>query len=97
MTNVVPVNQARRHLGELIQKAHYAGMPFVLTHHDKPMVAMISTDQFVKFLEWLEEEDQGLADTIAIMNNPEIQKILEQGEKDIAGGNVLPLDESILD
>lgn len=95
MTNVVPVHQARRHLGELIQKAHYGGMPFVLTHHDKPMATLIGTKEFIEMMELIEKHDPGLADTLAILSNPETQSQLEQSRRDSAAGRTVPIDKLV--
>jgi PHD/YefM family antitoxin component YafN of YafNO toxin-antitoxin module len=97
MAVVVPVYQARRRLGELIEQAFYQGRPFILTRGKKPMAALIGTETFSRILELLERYDPGLADTLAIMTNPEIQAILEEGEQDIRAGRVLPFDESLLE
>ena len=97
MTTVVPVYQARRHLGELIEQAYYQGRPFILTRGKKPMAALIGTEVFSRVLQLVEKHDPGLADTLAIMTNPEIQAILEEGEKDIRVGRTLPFDERLLE
>ena len=97
MTTVVPVYQARRHLGELIEQAFYQGRPFILTRGKKPMAALIGTGVFSRALQLIEKYDPGLADTLAIMTNPEIQTILEEGEKDTSAGRTLPFDESLLE
>lgn len=96
MNSVLPVNQARRHLEELINEAHYQGKPFLLTK-GTAMATLVGTKIFIQMLGLVEKYDPGLADTLAIMSNPEIQAILEAGEKDIKEGNVLPFDKSLLD
>ena len=96
MNVVVPMHQARRHLGELITQAHYLGRPFVLTRGNKPMAALIGTQVLSEMLDLVEKHDPGLADTFAILSNPAVQAILEQGEKDIKAGKVLPFDKSLL-
>ncbi len=40
----------------------------------------------------IEKHDSGLADTLAIMSNPAVQKILTQSEKDIHNKKLIPLD-----
>lgn len=44
-------------------------------------------------LKIIEAHDPGLADTLAIMSNPEVQEIIEAGEKDHQAGNLIPLDD----
>lgn len=97
MTSVIPVHQARRRLGELLNQAFYQGVPFILTRGNKPMAALIGTHEFSQILDLIEKHDPALADTLAIMINPEIRAVLEQGEKDIRAGRVLPFDESLLE
>jgi prevent-host-death family protein len=96
MTTVVPINKARKHLGELIQEAHYKGKPFILTRNNKPMATILGTDEFSQMLEIIEKHDYALADTLAIMYSPEIREGLKQGDKDIADGKVLPFDKSLI-
>ena len=38
--------------------------------------------------------DQGLADTLAIMADPKLQKLLEESKKDIKRGRLIPLGEA---
>jgi prevent-host-death family protein len=97
MTTVIPINEARKHLGELVQEAHYRGKPFILTRNKKPMATIIGTEEFNQMLEVIEKKDYALADTLAIMFNPEVRGVLKQGEKDIADGKVLPFDEKLLE
>lgn len=97
MTTVIPVNTARRHLGEVIQEARYGGKPFVLTRNKKPMVTLIGVKEFARMLKVIEKHDRGLADTLAIMSNPEIQEVLEQGEKDIVKGRTRPIEDLLED
>jgi hypothetical protein len=63
-----------------------------------PFPQFYATCAFRKFnelLELLERYDPGLADTLAIMANPEIQAILEQDEEDIKTGRLIPFDETL--
>lgn len=61
------------------------------------MAALIGTNELARILDLIEKYDPGLADTLAIMSNPEIQALLEEGEKNIQEGKVLPFDKSLLD
>lgn len=96
MTNIIAVNQARRHLGELIEQAHYLGRPFVLTRAKKPLAAIIGSNELARILELVETYDPGLADTLAIITNPEVEALLAEGEKAIQKGDVSPFDETLL-
>ena len=98
MTNTtVPVQQARRHLGELIDEAHYLNKPFILTRANKPMAVLFGTQDLARILDLIETYDPGLAETMAIMSNPEIGEILAEGEKAIQKGDMVPFDQSLIE
>ena len=97
MHSIISVHEARNHLGELIQQAHYLGKPFVLTRGKKPMVAIIGTQEFGRILELIETYDPALADTLAIMTNPEVEDLLKQGEAAIRKGKMVPFDQNLID
>jgi prevent-host-death family protein len=96
MTNIIPINQARAHLGEILEEAYFLSKPFMITRGNKPMAALIGINELPKILELIEKHDPALADTLAIMSSPEIQELLEEGEKNIQEGKVLPFDKSLL-
>ena len=96
MNTIISVNQARDHLGELIQQAHYLGKPFVLTRGKKPMAAIIGTQEFGRILELIETYDPALSDTLALMTNPEMEEVLKQGDEAIRTGEMVPFDEQLL-
>lgn len=97
MNSIVSVHQARNHLGELIQQAHYLGKPFVLTRGKKPMAAIIGTQEFGRILELIETYDPGLADTLAVMANPELEELLRKGDEAIQKGQLVPFDALLVD
>lgn len=96
MNTVLSVHQARNHLGELIQQAHYLGKPFVLTRGKKPMAAIIGTQEFGRIMELIETYDPALADSLAIMTNPQIEEVLKAGDAAIQKGEMVPFDEQLL-
>jgi len=57
------------------------------------MGKIIATQEWKEIIETLEMHDQGLADTLAITANPELQTLLKEGEKDVKAGKLLPVDE----
>ena len=97
MHSIISVHEARNHLGELIQQAHYLGKPFVLTRGKKPMAAIIGTQEFSRILELIETYDPGLADTLAIMTHPEVEDLLTQGNQAIQKGELVPFDIQLID
>src|SRR5688572_22202869 len=96
MNTTISVNEARNHLGQLIQEAYYLGKPFVVTRGKKPMAVMVGTQEFGRILELIETYDPALADTLAIMTNPEVEELLKQGDTAIQKGEMVPFDEQIV-
>ena len=96
MNTIISVNQARDHLGQLIQEAHYLGTPFIVTRGKKPMAALIGTQEFARILELIELHDPALAETLAIMMNPEVEALLKQGDEAIQKGDMVRFDEQIV-
>ena len=96
MNTIVSVEQARNHLGELIQQAHYLGRPFVLTRGKKAMAALIGSQTFGRILALLETYDPALADTLALMTNPEVEALLKQGDQAIQKGDLAPFDQTLI-
>jgi prevent-host-death family protein len=97
MHTIISIHEARNHLSELIQQAHYLGKPFVLTRGKKPMVAIIGIQEFGRILELIELYDPALADTMALMANPDIENVLKQGEEAIQKGELVPFDTHLID
>ena len=96
MNTIISVNQARDHLGELIQQAHYLGKPFVLTRGKKPMAAIIGTQMFGRILDLIETYDPALADTLALLTNPEADELLKQGDEAIQKGEMVGFDHTLV-
>ncbi len=96
MNSIISIHEARTHLGELIQQAHYLGKPFVLTRGKKPMAAISGTHEFGRMLELIETYDPALADTLAIMTNPDMEALLKAGDKAIQTGALVPFDTQII-
>jgi mRNA-degrading endonuclease RelE of RelBE toxin-antitoxin system/PHD/YefM family antitoxin component YafN of YafNO toxin-antitoxin module len=97
MNFIVPAKLARKNLGELLDRAFYQGTPFLVTRGKRTVAAVVGAKEFQSYLKYVEEHDPGLADTLALLSNPEVQAILEQGEAAIKAGEVVPLEEVIND
>lgn len=93
MNFIVPAKQARKNLGELLDRAFYQGTPFLVTRGRKAVAAVVGAKEFQSYLKYLEEHDPGLADTLAIMSNPDVQAILDEGEAAVKRGEVTPLED----
>jgi prevent-host-death family protein len=92
MHTTLQISEARKQLGELVNEAYYTGKPVQLAKGSKPMAILIGTKEFGEMLKIIELHDPGLADTLALMSNPEAQAVIEEGEKDQQAGNLIPLD-----
>jgi prevent-host-death family protein len=97
MQTTVQISEARKQLGELVNEAYYAGKPFQLVKGSKPMAMLIGTKEFREMLKIIEAHDPGLADTLAIMANPEVQAILDEGEEDVKAGRTILLEDVLRD
>ena len=95
MTTAIQISAARKQLGELINEAYYTGKPVQLAKGNKPMAVLLGTKEFARMLEIIEAHDPGLADTLAIMSNPEMQELIAIGEEDVKNGNLVPLEDAL--
>jgi PHD/YefM family antitoxin component YafN of YafNO toxin-antitoxin module len=93
MGSILQLSEARKNLSELVNEAYYQGKLFGISKGKKPMGVFIGTKQWKEIIDTIEMHDQGLADTLAITADPELQNILKEGEKDIKTGRLIPLDE----
>ena len=80
-------------MSELVNEAYYGGKLFGISKGKKPMGVLIGAKEWKEIVEAIEMHDQGLADTLAITADPELQNHLREGEKDIKMGKLIPLDE----
>lgn len=96
MTTLMSVKEASQNLEVIIQEAAQRGRSFLLTKNKKPVAALIGTSWFLRMIRLVEKYDPGLADTIAISVNPEIQTLLEKSENDSIKGKVVSFDESLV-
>ena len=95
MYTAIQISEARKQLGELVNEAYYTGKPFQLAKGGKPMAILLGTKEFTQMLKIIEAHDPGLADTLAIMSNPEAQEIIAKGEEDVKMGNLIPLEDAL--
>ena len=93
MGRVFQLSEARKNLSELVNEAYYESKLFGISKGKKPMGVVVGTKEWKKIIETIEMHDQGLADTLALTANPELQEIIKEGEKDIKAGKLIPLDE----
>ena len=93
MSRLFPLSEARKNLSELVHEAYYEGRLFGISKGKKPMGVLIGAKEWKDIIDTIEMHDQGLADTLAIMADPELQALLEEGEEDTKAGRLIPLDE----
>ena len=91
-TTIIPAIKARQNLGELLELVYYQNKQFQIARKDKPMARLVG-ENFMAAIDELIETDPALADTLAIMLNPEIREALAQGQKEYEAGNVIPLED----
>ena len=85
--------EARKNLSELVNEAYYEGKLFSISKGKKPMGVLIGAKEWKEIIETIEMHDQGLADTLAITADPELQNLLKESEKEIKTGKLVPLDQ----
>jgi prevent-host-death family protein len=93
MGRMFQLAEARKNLSELVNEAYYEGKLFAISKGKKPMGVLIGAKEWKEIIEAIEMHDQGLADTLAITADPQLQTFLKNSEKDIKSGNLIPLEE----
>lgn len=93
MGRLFPLSVARKNLSELVNQAYYEGKLFGISKGKKPMGVLVGAKEWKEIIETIEMHDQGLADTLAITVDPELQTLLKESEKEITSGKLVPLDE----
>ena len=93
MGRMFQLAEARKNLSELVNEAYYKGKLFGISKGKKPMGVLIGAKEWKEIIDAIEIHDQGLADTLAITADPEIQNFLKESEKEIATRKLIPLDE----
>jgi len=88
--------QARQSFGELLEQAFYQGKSFLVKRGRKSMAYLVGQPVFTALFELI-EKDKGLADTLAIMTNPQAREIIKKGEEEIKAGQTYPLGSLVED
>lgn len=92
MGRMFQLSEARKNLSELVNEAYYEGKLFGISKGKKPMGVLIGAKEWKEIVETIQIHDQGLADTLAITADPDLQSLLKESEKDIKTGKLIPLD-----
>jgi prevent-host-death family protein len=93
MGRIFPLSEARKNLSELVNEAYYEGKLFGISKGKKHMGVLVGAKEWKEIIETIEMHDQGLADTLAITADPELQALLKESEKEITSGKLVPMDE----
>ena len=93
MGRIYPLSEVRKNLGELVNKPYYERQLFGISKGKKPMGVLVGAKTWKEIIEAIELHDQGLADTLAITADPELQNLLNKSEKEIKSGKLILLDE----
>jgi hypothetical protein len=94
-TPTLNISEVRDKLSELTERAHYRFEQFRITRKDKPLARIVS-DEYMQAIEQLMQTNPVIAETLEIMMNAEAMHAIEQGDKEIAADELLPI-EAILD
>lgn len=82
MTQTLPISKAREELADLVDKAKNRRDEYVITVNGSPAAAIISADEYES---WKETEE--------ILADKGLMKAIREGEKDIAEGRTISLEE----
>lgn len=93
MGSILQLSEVRKNLSELVNEAYYQGKLFGISKGKKPMGVFIGAKEWKDIVEALEMHDQGLADTLALTADPDLQNILKEGEKELKTGKLIPIEE----
>lgn len=95
MNAQLPISEFREQIGELVNQAYYSGKLFGVSKGNKPMGVLVGATQWKEIVRVIERHNPGLADTLAIMADPELQKILEEDNEHAQKGNLIPWTQVI--
>lgn len=82
MTRTVTLKELRPRLPKVVGDIDSRMERFIITKHGKPVVVMMSVDDYESFLE-----------TLSAYSDPKLMKKLKAAEEDLKHGRVKPLDK----
>jgi hypothetical protein len=88
-TNVIPLTEVRENIGQLVSRAYYTQTYFGVSKGKQFMGAFVSADIWQEMIRVIEQHNPGLADTLAVMADPELQTMLEEGARAVQNGSVV--------
>lgn len=82
MTQTLPISKAREELADLVENAKKRLDEYIITVNGSPAAVLISADEYES---WKETEE--------ILADKGLMKAIRQGEKEIAEGKTISLEE----
>jgi hypothetical protein len=89
MSTTIPLTEVRENLSELVNQAYYEDRMFGITKGKKFMGTFIGGRVWKDIIRAIEKHEPGLADTLALMADPDLQRLLTDGEKNIREGTTI--------
>lgn len=77
MNKFMTITEARKNLYAVVDEAEHPGVAVAITHNGTPKVVIMSFEEY-----------EGWQETMEIMNNPELDKELEEAMKEMKAGNL---------
>ena len=94
--HVIPALEARQRFGELLELSYYKNQRFLISRKNKPMAWLVGKEYMNSLddlLTYIIENDDSLADTLALATNTRLQEQIAQSQQDIENGDVVPLED----
>lgn len=83
MKNIIPISDLQRQAAAIVNDVNEFSEPIVITQRGRAAAVIVSADRYSQI-----EED------LALLDELELQDLIMQGKKEIAGGNTLSLKEA---
>lgn len=88
--------EARRNFAQLLELAFYKNEQILIKRNKKPMARLVG-EPFMNAIEKLLTADPNLAETLAIMLDKDLMKVIEQGNKGVKAGKTIPIEKALED
>jgi len=82
MTRTVPFSEARARLTDLVDEVEQKHEHIVITRNGRPVVVVLSSDEY-----------EALQETLEILDDEEAMEALRRSDEDVAAGRVSTWDE----
>ena len=86
--------ELRQQLGEVLERVHYRFAQFRIMRKDKPMARLVN-ETYMQTIERLLAEEPAMSETLEIMLDQEFMNALQQGDKEIDEGKLLPIEAAL--